>query len=495
MHDEVVASMDEIRIKHQEIMDAAEALEESGLDVYAFIRRDGSVPFIAPQMAMHPVTSSNDQTIPTTAWSRARMQEYVGQAMQRTGDTMTGFLTLSANPVNPLHAATKAYVDSIIGAGGTMQGVLTIRTAHPSVRLYPTGTTQNRMIEALGSNAAARWIMVLADTATESGGNAGSNFGLNRYSDTGTYLGTAFSVNRANGNAAFSGTLNVGGLLTVVAGGATITGSLTNAGDMHAHRGNDTGVLYLGNARSAHVYWDGATYQLSRGGLSVNSGTGPIAAGHLNCYSLSTNGHGATVWGLTSHGAATINGGLTVNSNMKLAGGQGYNDIEFWDSDWGSMWIHHNGDLIGYLNNGRGWIHYITNAGHMWTAQYGWLHDYVNGQANSYAWSAANSRWNDAVNSFATHGTANNLQAQLNQHWGRMDSMQGGINAVQGAITSTRLAHAGDPGSMDGGLQVWEPYAGSVVTGWGGYNNIIWYFRCRYLQVAIGGNWYTTGYA
>jgi hypothetical protein len=30
----------------------------------------------------------------------------------KAGDTMTGFLTLSADPVNPLHAATKQYVDA-----------------------------------------------------------------------------------------------------------------------------------------------------------------------------------------------------------------------------------------------------------------------------------------------------------------------------------------------------------------------------------------------
>jgi hypothetical protein len=35
--------------------------------------------------------------------------------VNKTGDTMTGFLTLHANPVNSLHAATKQYVDAITG--------------------------------------------------------------------------------------------------------------------------------------------------------------------------------------------------------------------------------------------------------------------------------------------------------------------------------------------------------------------------------------------
>ena len=199
-----------------------------------------------------------------------------------------------------------------------MQGVLTIRTAHPSVRLYPTGTQQNRMIEALGSNAAARWIMVLADTAVETGGNAGSNFGLYRYTDTGAYLGTALSVNRANGNAAFSGALNTGNKLTVAAGGSQINGNLNNAGDLWTYRASNTGVVWMGNAKSARVYWDGGKWDFNAGGISC--GGGPLTGGHLNCYSIYTQGHGITTWGLTSHGAITVNGATTINGNLTLNG-------------------------------------------------------------------------------------------------------------------------------------------------------------------------------
>jgi hypothetical protein len=35
-----------------------------------------------------------------------------GGYVLKAGDTMTGFLTLSADPVNPLHAATKQYIDT-----------------------------------------------------------------------------------------------------------------------------------------------------------------------------------------------------------------------------------------------------------------------------------------------------------------------------------------------------------------------------------------------
>ena len=42
--------------------------------------------------------------------------------VNRTGDTMTGFLTLSGAPTQALHAATKQYVDSSIGGGGVTNG-------------------------------------------------------------------------------------------------------------------------------------------------------------------------------------------------------------------------------------------------------------------------------------------------------------------------------------------------------------------------------------
>lgn len=40
------------------------------------------------------------------------------QYVNVTGDTMSGFLTLSADPINPFHAATKQYVDNAITGGG-----------------------------------------------------------------------------------------------------------------------------------------------------------------------------------------------------------------------------------------------------------------------------------------------------------------------------------------------------------------------------------------
>lgn len=51
--------------------------------------------------------------------------------------------------------------------------------------------------------------------------------------------------------------------------------------------------------------------------------------------------------------------------------------IDFTDTDQGTTrYLHVNGNLMGFLNTGGGWDLYANNSGQVWTANYGWLHDY-----------------------------------------------------------------------------------------------------------------------
>jgi hypothetical protein len=450
MYDEIVVDYADILIKHQEIIDAAEALAESGLDVFAFIRRDGAVDFIAPQKAVHPVASSNDQTIPTTAWSRARMIEYLGNAVSRGGDTMLGPLNLNYMPTQPAHATNKAYVDSVIGAGGVINSSVTLQTTNPTLRLVPSGAQQNRMIEARSSSNVTRWVLALADGALESGGEAGSNFTLARYRDAGTLIDVALQVSRQTGILSTKG-INFAGAVSGV-------GDVSVVGDLWAYRpaSTTTGMLYMNQARNAYHYFNGTNHQFTGGG--IDCGGSPLTSGHVNCYSVYTQGYGVTCWGLTSHGAVAVNSTLNANSLQINSTGP---IIQMQDTDWGPMYVHHQSDLIGFLNNGGGWIHYITNAGHMWTAQYGWLHDYVNGRASAYAWDAANYRYNQLV-------------------------------------SAVRWAYIGDLGTSWSGYGLGEPYGGSAITGWQGYNGYNMYvqiFRFRQLQYCVAGGWYASWFA
>jgi len=448
MHAQVEADTVEVRQARDDVLAAAAALEAAGLDAQAFIRRDGTVPFIALQHGVNPAAGSNDTTIPTTAWSRARMIEYVGVALQRTGGDMTGYLTLHANPINPLHAATKQYVDAALGYGGTMTGNLTINTTNPHLIMRATGAGQYRTIQSQAAGGATRWNLLIGDNGAESGGNAGSDFVLQRFADNATYLGYGLVISRATG-AMTTNALSVNGTLN------TNNGNVDHAnGDLMTYRSGatNTGVIYMNAARNAYHFWDGTNHNFVGGGLSV--GAGALSAGHFNCYSLSTQGYGATVWGLTSHGAMTVNAGITA-TGLRL-NGAGSNDIDLWDNDWGSMYIHHNADLIGFLSNARGWVMYATNAGHVWTPQYGWIHDYVNNTASSHAWSAANSK--DGI--------------------------------IASKVWNSRMTHAGDyDHSMIGHLV--EPINGSVMTGSFNYGGG---FRYRYLQFCTT-DWWTVGYA
>ena len=458
MHTQVEADAVQVAADRVAVQTAANALFAAGLDAQNFTRRDGTIPFIAAIHGINPATGSNDTTLATTSWSRARMIEYVGQAMQRTGDTMTGPLTLYGAPVNPLHAATKAYVDALTSGLHIITDNLTIRGTGPVLYLTTLGTQQNRYIQSNSSSGVVRWQMFLADGSLESGADAGSNFLLYRFNDGGAYLGTAMHIARQ------TGVMTLYSRLDISAGGSNINGNVNVAGDLRTHRPNTgTGVLWLNTAQSVHHYWNGSLHHFNGGGGQFDGAvsTHGLTCHHLSCYSLTTNGWGATVWGLTSHGAIQINGEINVNGGMRLVG-PGSNHIQLYDNDWGPMWIHHNSGTIGFLNNGAGWCFNVTNAGHIWAAQYGWLHDYVNGQANAYAWGAANQRWNDANATF---------------------------------VREDRFPYAGDPYVYSAYDRYWEPYFGGVITGYivnqyGQYYG----WRWRYHQVNINGGWYTTRY-
>lgn len=88
------------------------------------------------------------------------------RAVARAGDTMTGLLTLSGAPTNPLHAATKTYVDTAIGtavsggpflpiAGGSLTGPLLL-AGPPSAPLEAvTKAYADTKLSAIVTNIAA----------------------------------------------------------------------------------------------------------------------------------------------------------------------------------------------------------------------------------------------------------------------------------------------------------------------------------------------------
>jgi hypothetical protein len=187
--------------------------------------------------------------------------------------------------------------------GDTMTGNLTINQAvnNPAIfALSSSGTGVNAIIGARNAGQ-QRWAMYLGNQAAETGGNVGSDFGLNRIDDAGTtVLGTALTINRASGRADFGGNLSLGfsGASGALYFGSTLTKSLSYDGTNFNFSGgtvylpalvsNGTiysgasaatvGAYYFGNNSTKYLNFDGTNFNLAGGDLLVTSNIG--ANGH-----------------------------------------------------------------------------------------------------------------------------------------------------------------------------------------------------------------------
>jgi hypothetical protein len=167
---------------------------------------------------------------------------------------------------------------------------------------------------------APRWLIQMPDGGTESGANAGSNFQLNRYSDTGVYLGTPFTVLRASGNASFANALTVGGSLNV-------TGTAV-VGDVYAVRTGTTGALFFGSSGTRFIYQDGTQFVFTGSKVTIVDGTASTSpsTGALTVAGGVGVGGNCYVGGLTNIGGTlSVGGAITLPAAQLLNfGGQGY---------------------------------------------------------------------------------------------------------------------------------------------------------------------------
>ena len=96
----------------------------------------------------------------------------------------------------------------------------------------------------------------------------------------------------------------------------------------------------------------------------------------VNGYGPDANGNSSVPIDLSSRVAKsgdTMTGTLTV-PRLQISSTANYLDMV--DQDWGTRYLHHNQGLMGFLKSDGNWDMYMNNSGSMWTANYGWLHDY-----------------------------------------------------------------------------------------------------------------------
>lgn len=82
----------------------------------------GSQVFSSPAVMIIKVFGSVDNAGEISA---QQVIDSINGKVSKAGDTMTGRLTLSANPASPMHAATKQYVDTVVAAGTAAPYVIT----------------------------------------------------------------------------------------------------------------------------------------------------------------------------------------------------------------------------------------------------------------------------------------------------------------------------------------------------------------------------------
>ena len=120
-------------------------------------------------------------------------------------------------------------------AGGTLTGGLAIAPASASPVLTLNSPTAGVTYAGVqGSTAGvARWVEQLGDASAQSGANAGANYVLKSYGDTGTFIANVLTINRATSAAIFAGALT-SQALTATSGtfsaNVTIGGTVTSVG-------------------------------------------------------------------------------------------------------------------------------------------------------------------------------------------------------------------------------------------------------------------------
>ena len=129
------------------------------------------------------------------------MTNLIGTKVNKTGDTMTGQLTML--PTTP-----------------GVAGVIVLDRPTPTASLALWGKT----------NGVNRWVVVPGGGGTENGNNAGSNFFINRYNDAGAMIDSPLIINRATGQTLLNNGLAVLGTTSVTTSGQSTSLSVTDTG-------------------------------------------------------------------------------------------------------------------------------------------------------------------------------------------------------------------------------------------------------------------------
>ena len=165
-------------------------------------------------------------------------------------------------------------------------------------------------------NTQIRWR--LGETSeTESAGNAGSNFVLDAFDNSGVFLGTAIEVVRATRAAVFQQGVTVNAGLTV-SGNSAITGSLGVSANFVANTVTSTGGAVVVQAPAS----GDSILELTNSSGALQ---GNLQWNHVNNTVALVNQNGSGVLSITSDGIAHTSGGLQSSGDFWTHSGNIYN--------------------------------------------------------------------------------------------------------------------------------------------------------------------------
>jgi hypothetical protein len=303
-------------------------------------------------------------------------------------------------------------------SGGTFTGNVIAAGTYLAIS-GPTGVAKILYYETAGS---LRWASYVT-AAAEGGGNAGSDFAINRYTDTGASLDAPFTIQRSTGNVTVlhvlgvQGGLNVGGALAAFLAGATTTGTHNITGAP----GSQRNLVYQTNGVPR---WNVLADSSAESGSNVGS----------NFYIQRFNDAGTAIdnpftisrsTGVVSMPNAVYTGLLTATGGLQVNNGQ----------------VNLNGAVA--TNRGIAWL---TAGSPRWIA-------YADGEAES----GGNAGTNFVIGCYTDTGAYNVNVMVLNRATGAV-SMPGALD-VTGAlgVHTSATFYAGSPLNMTGAAGLARP--------------------------------------
>jgi hypothetical protein len=161
-------------------------------------------------------------------------------------------------------------------------------TSYSNVAISNTVSSNIRYL-TYNTSGSPRWA-IGEDTTSESGGNAGSNLIVTRSSDSGTYIDTPLTINRATGLVALADGLTVNNVIATFNYGAWVAGGNLTVNEPSSASGAN--VVLIGNGTTTPTKFIRVV-----GGL----------------YQIMNSAYSSAIWSMDDAGDVTNYGSLTVN--------------------------------------------------------------------------------------------------------------------------------------------------------------------------------------